>query len=159
METALDQRTTKAAPATTTCRGRRRSTLGTRLREGERPWRGRVDAKPHQEHVGAVSEVGGWTEQPESSPERGGRGWESANLPLIGRTPARFLGRAGPGRRDGASGGLGRAWGGQLRRRHGQLGAVVAFLGCFSHALCVSFGRGENKWRRKEGKMEEVRVC
>lgn len=40
---------------------------------------------------GAVSEVGGWTEQPESSPERGGRRRESATLTLILDVLGQFL--------------------------------------------------------------------
>jgi hypothetical protein len=77
-----------------------------------RSMRGPGGARRYQERDG-VLEIGG-----------GGRGWsefekyadsksmESAIFPLIGRSPARFLGCGGRGEQGGSSGGLGSTRGG-----------------------------------------------
>jgi hypothetical protein len=74
---------------------------------------------------------------------------ESANLPSIQGVLGRFLGRGGRGERGAAPGGHGSARGGQNRRSHGEVDAVVLHMcsSCtFPFSVCLNEEKG--RWRR-----------
>jgi hypothetical protein len=121
-----------ASPASSTYGEEWRSTPGKRRRRGGRPRSSLRDAPAHRERVDAVGKVGGRTERPEYSPERGGRRRESATLALILGILGRFLVTRGRGGRRGVEDAVGRVRGWPERRHPGEVVAVVVKLVCLS---------------------------
>jgi hypothetical protein len=131
-ERSWHRETTRERTSTSTCGEDRRSTPGKRRRRGGRPRSNLRDAPAHRERVDAVGKVGGRTERPEYSPERGGRRRESATLALILGVLGRFLVTRGRGGRRGVEDAVGRVRGWPERRHPGEVVAVVVKLVCLS---------------------------
>jgi hypothetical protein len=102
-----------------------------------------------QERVRRLGGSGGGWRRSTSSNFIAGVGEESANLTSIQGVLGRFLGRGGRGERGTAPGGHGSARGGQNRRGHGEVDAVVFHMcsSCtFPFSVCLNEEKG--RWRR-----------